>query len=41
MSDYYIEDDDLEYLLSVLDEYPQDSHEYEIRETILDQLYEA
>ena len=33
-------DSDLEYLLSVLDEYPQDSQAYEIREDLLDQMYE-
>ena len=41
MIDLQLGDSDVEYLLSVLDEYPQDSHEYEIRETILDQLSEA
>jgi len=32
--------DDLEYLLSVLDECPQDSREYSIREEMLRQTYE-
>ena len=32
--------DDLEYLLSVLDECPQDSREYAIREEIFLQAYE-
>tara|TARA_Y100000401_G_scaffold92609_1_gene78681 strand:+ start:285 stop:416 length:132 start_codon:yes stop_codon:yes gene_type:complete len=32
--------DTVEYLLSVLDEYPQDSPEYAIREEILLQVYE-
>ena len=32
--------DTVEYLLSVLDEYPQDSKEYAIREEILLQVYE-
>ena len=41
MSDYNIEDDDLEYILSVLDEYPQDSQAYTIREDLLDQKYEV
>ena len=41
MSDYNIEDDDLEYLLSVLDEYPQDSQAYAIREDLLDQKYQV
>ena len=41
MSDYNIEDDDLEYLLSVLDEYPQDSQEYKIRGDLLDQKYQV
>ena len=41
MSDYNIEDDDLEYILSVLDEYPQDSQAYEIREDLLDQKYQV
>jgi hypothetical protein len=41
MSDYNIEDDDLEYLLSVLDEYPQDSQAYTIREDLLDQKYQV
>ena len=31
---------DLEYLLSVLDECPQDSREYSIREEMLRQTYE-
>jgi len=30
----------VEYLLSVLDEYPQDSIEYDLREEILLQTYE-
>ena len=30
-----LEADDVEYLLSVLDEYPQDSREYRIRKEIL------
>jgi len=41
MSEYNIEDDDLEYLLSVLDEYPQDSQAYAIREDLLDQKYQV
>jgi len=41
MSDYNIEDGDLEYLLSVLDEYPQDSQAYTIREDLLDQKYQV
>ena len=41
MSDYNIEDDDLEYLWSVLDEYPQDSQAYTIREDLLDQKYQV
>ena len=41
MSDYNIEDDDLEYILSVLDEYPQDSQAYTIREDLLDQKYQV
>ena len=41
MSDYNIEDEDLEYLLSVLDEYPQDSQAYTIREDLLDQKYQV
>ena len=41
MSEYNIEDDDLEYLLSVLDEYPQDSQAYTIREDLLDQKYQV
>ena len=32
--------DTVEYLLSVLDEYPQDSKEYAIREEILLQVYD-
>ena len=32
--------DDVEYLLSVLDECPQDSREYAIREEIMLQAYE-
>ncbi len=32
--------DDVEYLLSLLDEEPQDSREYAIREEILLQVYE-
>ena len=32
--------DDWEYLLSSLDEEPQDSREYQIREEILTQIYE-
>ena len=32
--------DDVEYLLSSLDEEPQDSREYAIREEILLQVYE-
>ena len=32
--------DTVEYLLSVLDEYPQDSKEYAIREEILLQIYD-
>ena len=35
-----LEMDDVEYLLSVLDEYPQDSPANEIREEILLQTYE-
>mgnify|MGYP003142146158 FL=1 len=35
-----LEMDDVEYLLSVLDEYPQDSPAYELREEILTQTYE-
>jgi len=38
---YEIEDDDLEYILSVLDEYPQDSQAYTIREDLLDQKYQV
>ena len=41
MSEYEIEDEDLEYLLSVLDEYPQDSQAYTIREDLLDQKYQV
>ena len=41
MSGYNIEDDDLEYILSVLDEYPQDSQAYTIREDLLDQKYQV
>ena len=41
MDEYWIEDDDLEYLLSVLDEYPQDSQAYTIREDLLDQKYQV
>ena len=41
MREYEIEDDDLEYLLSILDEYPQDSQEYTIREDLLDQKYQV
>ena len=41
MSEYNIEDDDLEYILSVLDEYPQDSQAYTIREDLLDQKYQV
>ena len=32
--------DDVEYLVSTLDEYPQDSREYLLREEILLQTYE-
>ena len=35
-----LEMDDVEYLLSVLDEYPQDSVAYDIKEEILLQTYE-
>ena len=35
-----LEMDDVEYLLSVLDEYPQDSPANELREEILAQTYE-
>ena len=35
-----LEADDVEYLLSFLDEDPQDSREYRIREEILLQTYE-
>jgi|TARA_R100001230_G_C5564177_1_gene87863 hypothetical protein len=35
-----LELDDVEYLLSSLDEEPQDSREYAIREEILLQVYE-
>ena len=35
-----LEADDVEYLLSFLDEEPQDSREYRIREEILFQTYE-
>ena len=35
-----LEMDDVEYLLSLLDEFPQDSVEYDIREEILLQTYE-
>ena len=41
MIEYEIEDEDLEYLLSVLDEYPQDSQAYTIREDLLDQKYQV
>ena len=41
MREYEIEDDDLEYILSVLDEYPQDSQAYKIREDLLDQKYQV
>ncbi len=41
MTEYEIEDDDLEYILSVLDEYPQDSQAYTIREDLLDQKYQV
>ena len=41
MTEYEIEDDDLECILSVLDEYPQDSQEYKIREDLLDQKYQV
>ncbi len=37
---YLLTDNDLEYLLSVLDEYPQDSQAYTIREDLLEQKYE-
>ncbi len=32
--------DSVEYLLSLLDEYPQDSPEYTIREEIFTQVYD-
>ena len=35
-----LELDDVEYLLSFLDEEPQDSREYRIHEEILTQVYE-
>ena len=35
-----LEADDVEYLLSLLDEYPQDSPEYSIREEIFAQTYD-
>tara|TARA_B100001996_G_scaffold5239_1_gene4427 strand:+ start:740 stop:880 length:141 start_codon:yes stop_codon:yes gene_type:complete len=35
-----LESDDVEYLVSLLDEEPQDSKEYAIREEILLQTYE-
>ena len=35
-----LESDDVEYLVSALDEYPQDTKEYAIREEILLQTYE-
>ena len=35
-----LEADDVEYLLSFLDEEPQDSKAYDIREEILLQVYE-
>ena len=35
-----LEADDVEYLLSFLDEYPQDSEAYAIREEILLQTYQ-
>ncbi len=35
-----LELDDVEYLLSSLDEEPQDSREYRIHEEILNQVYE-
>ncbi len=35
-----LELDDVEYLLSLLDEEPQDSREYLIREEILSQVYD-
>ena len=35
-----LEADDVEYLLSVLDEYPQDSEAYAIHSEILRQTYE-
>mgnify|MGYP001252241221 FL=1 len=35
-----LEDKDVEHLLSLLDEYPQDSKEYAIREEIFLQTYE-
>ena len=35
-----LESDDVEYLVSTLDEYPQDTKEYAIREEILLQTYE-
>ena len=34
-----LEGDDVEYLLSFLDEEPQDSREYRIYEEILEQVY--
>tara|TARA_R100000781_G_scaffold111498_1_gene77956 strand:- start:169 stop:309 length:141 start_codon:yes stop_codon:yes gene_type:complete len=35
-----LEGDDVEYILSMLDEDPQDSREYHIHEEILRQTYE-
>ena len=35
-----LEADDVEYILSMLDEEPQDGREYRIREVILSQTYE-
>ena len=35
-----LELDDVEYLLSLLDEFPQNSPEHSIREEILSQTYE-
>ena len=35
-----LESDDVEYLISFLDEEPQDSREYRIREEILVQTYD-
>ena len=39
MNTLHLQDSDVKYLLSVLDEYPQYSREYQIREDIYQQVY--